>query len=584
MNKIKKMVGVFLLFSYALSFYGQTIWHNPMDCDSVPALCGRAFNTEIGKNYHRLPKRFSSQVRADVWNLSCQSAGLSLRFYTNATQISVKYKVKGGYSMPHMPATGVSGVDLYTIDCNGKTAWCEGKWSFGDTIRYEFKELSYHNLHNKGNEFRLYLPLYNEVTSMYIGIPAGNEFHFISETGERPVVVYGTSIAQGACASRPGMAWTNYMQRITDTPVVNLGFSGNGQLEEPLFKALSEISAQLYIIDCMPNMTGERTALIQERIKAGVKMLREHNNTPILLIEHDGYMGGEASNARKKEYEKTNQELRSVYEQLCNDGITNLHYLTQKELGLNSDSQVDGVHASDWGMAMYAKSIGKKVNHILGNISIAPPYTACKQRREPDNYEWNERHEQIMTYTQAQQPEIVMIGNSITHFWGGEPIYPNARASKCWEKLFKGKKVVNMGFGWDRIENMIWRIQHGELDGFKAKKIFVMAGTNNLERDSNEEIIKGLEKLVAAIRKRQPQATLYIQKIYPRRGLEERIKRLNQELENKLKSNASIQWVDVWDELILRNGKINESLFSDGLHPNAEGYNRIASVLKHYLK
>lgn len=584
MNTIKKIGGVFLLCSYALSFYGQTIWHNPMLCDSAPPVCGRAFNAEIGKSYHRLPDRFKSEVRKEVWDLSCQNAGLSIRFYTNATHISVKYKVNGGYSMPHMPSTGVSGVDLYTIDCNGHRAWCEGKSSFSDTIRYEFKNLNYHNIHNKGNEFQLYLPLYNEVTSMHIGIPSGSMFRFISETNERPVVVYGTSIAQGACASRPGMAWTNYMQRITDFPVINLGFSGNGQLEESIFQALSEIPAQLYVIDCMPNMTGVRTSLIKERIKKGIAILREHNNAPILFVEHDGYMGGKVSNSRKEEYENSNKELRIAYEILCKEGTPNLYYLNQKELGLDMDSQVDGIHASDWGMATYAKSIGNKVNDILGNMPIAPPYTACKQRREPHNYEWNERHEKVMAYNRKQQPEIVLIGNSITHFWGGEPSYSNPKASQSWEKLFKGKKVVNMGFGWDRIENMIWRVQHGELDGFKAKKIVVMAGTNNLERDNNDQIIKGLEELLSAIRKRQPQAKMYVQKIYPRRGLEERIKVLNKQLEKKLKNVSGIQWVDVSNELTLKNGKINESLFLDGLHPNAQGYELVTKTLQPYIK
>lgn len=143
--------------------------------------------------------------------------------------------------MPHMPATGVSGVDLYMKDANGQALWCAGKYSFGDTVRYTYDNLTYRRQSDKGNEFCLYLPLYNGVNLMEIGVPAGSHFEFAAPSKKKPVVIYGTSIAQGACASRPGMAWTNILQRKLDFPVVNLGFSGNGRLEEEFFRLLAEL-------------------------------------------------------------------------------------------------------------------------------------------------------------------------------------------------------------------------------------------------------------------------------------------------------------------------------------------------------
>ena len=76
-----------------------------------------------------------------------------------------------------------------------------------------------------------------------------------------------------------------------------------------------------------------------------------------------------------------------------------------------------------------------------------------------------------------QPPATVVIGNSITHFWGGLPKGPVAQNDKAWSDTF-GKNALNMGYGWDRIENVLWRVYHGELDGFKAKQIFVNIGTN----------------------------------------------------------------------------------------------------------
>lgn len=137
--------------------------------------------------------------------------------------------------MPHMLSTGVSGVDLYTMDCDGKQYWCAANYQFGDTIRYTYNDLTYRNTHNNGNEFTLYLPLYNGVKSLQIGVPEGSRFDFVYPPSEKPIVIYGTSIAQGACASRPGMAWANILQRKLDMPIVNLGFSGNGQLDENFF-------------------------------------------------------------------------------------------------------------------------------------------------------------------------------------------------------------------------------------------------------------------------------------------------------------------------------------------------------------
>ena len=145
-----------LLFGQSLCLLAQTAWHNPA-ADSLLPIQGRAWNAETGKAYQRLPQRAEQLVRKPVWDLSLQTAGLYVKFYTNAPQIQVKYQVTGGFSMPHMPATGVSGVDLYTMDCNGQQYWCAANYQFGDTVRYTYNDLTYRNTHDKGNEFTLYL-------------------------------------------------------------------------------------------------------------------------------------------------------------------------------------------------------------------------------------------------------------------------------------------------------------------------------------------------------------------------------------------------------------------------------------------
>lgn len=352
-----------ILFVQSLCLNAQTAWYNPAT-DSLLPIQGRAWNTEIGKAYRRLPQRAEQVVRKPVWNLSLETAGLYVKFYTNAAQIRVKYQVTGDFAMPHMPATGVSGVDLYMKDCNGHRYWCAGNYQFGDTVCYTYDDLTYRNTHDKGNEFTLYLPLYNGVKSLQIGVPEGSRFDFIRPSAEKPIVVYGTSIAQGACASRPGMAWTNILQRKLDMPVVNLGFSGNGQLDEGFFNLLAEVDAAMYVIDCMPNMTNNYLELIGPRLEKGIGILRSKSNAPILLVEHDGYMGFYASDKKGEDFRKTNVRLRAVYDSM-KEKAGNLHYITFDELALSMDSQVDGVHANDRGMQQYAEAYYKKITDIL---------------------------------------------------------------------------------------------------------------------------------------------------------------------------------------------------------------------------
>ena len=89
----------------------------------------QGFTKEIGNSYTRLPERAKGVVSEPVWNLSQHSAGLAIHFYSNAPQIKVRYTVTGSLNMPHMPSTGVSGVDLYSINSDGEWHFCFGNYS-----------------------------------------------------------------------------------------------------------------------------------------------------------------------------------------------------------------------------------------------------------------------------------------------------------------------------------------------------------------------------------------------------------------------------------------------------------------------
>ena len=576
MTMKKRYALLLLLLIGSLHTQAQIKWSNPLD-QPFPVIRGRAWHNEQQGTYARLPLKAKNLVNKAVWNLSQQSAGLSIAFYSNSPEIKIKYTVTGGRSMAHMPATGVSGVDLYATDRNGRSRWCAAKYSLGDTLVYTYDGLTYEDASNKGYEYTLFLPLYNSVSFLEIGVKDNASISFIPVSEEKPLVVYGTSIAQGACASRPGMAWINIINRTMEHPVVNLGFSGSGKLEKELFELLAETDAKLYIIDCMPNMISPAdTAVIAERILTGIKTLRTRNQAPVLLVEHSGYMNEYTSDRAEASYRASNRQLRKAYNTLMQQE-PDIYYLTKEEIGLSMDAMVEGVHPSDLGMQQYADSYVKKIREILkeetGTESTCIP---CKQQRDP--YDWQARHEQILKLNRTDSPEAVIIGNSIVHYWAGEPLAHQQRGKHAWSRLFKGTKVHNLGFGWDKIENVLWRIYHGELDGYEAKNIFMLIGTNNLQFNTDHEIIEGIVFTAKAIRERQPSAKLHVIGILPRKGQEQRIAHINTELQQELvKSN--VIYIDLTPFLTKRDGRIDESLFGDGLHPNEKGYKKIAEAL-----
>lgn len=343
----------------------ELIWHNPA-ASAEPVIEGQFWWKQTENTYDRLPAKAKPLVREAVWNLGRNSAGEYIRFKTSATTLTVRYAVSGSLAMPHMPSTGVSGVDLYAKDKTGRWLWASGKFSLGDTIEYRFNPLA----STAETEFRLYLPLYNSVKWLEVGTPAEAMFSFIPKEKQEPVVIYGTSIAQGGCASRPGLGWTNILNRLIDRNIINLAFSGNGRLEEPVIDLINEIDASVFVLDCLPNLVDPNTyppAELKKRIVDAVKTLQsKHPATPVLLAEHsisNPFMNMDT--AMLNRYSKTNIILLETFAEMKQQGVKNIYLLTAKEMGLNKESTVDGTHPNDIGMMEYAEAYAKKIKQIL---------------------------------------------------------------------------------------------------------------------------------------------------------------------------------------------------------------------------
>lgn len=573
-------IGV-LLFIFVQPAFSQSIkWWNPKDAD-FPVLAGQGWQDGLSHFYDRLPAKAEKTVRDRVWSLSHESAGLKIRFRTKATDIYVRYAVGGNLDMSHMPATGVSGVDLYALDKNGTWEWSAGKRHFGDTVTYHFSQLP----NGYVKEYHLYLPLYNNVKWLEIGVPDNAKLIPLPLSPNKPIVIYGTSIAQGACASRPGMAWTSILGRKLHLPVINLGFSGNGRLESAVVNLLTELNPKIYVIDCLPNMTGFPTDTVKSRLLKTIRTLRQEKpDVPILIVENADGTVDELDDHRNEAYNRVNKVGEEVFTRLKASGMNGIYLLTDEAINLDIESTVDGVHPNDYGMMQYAEAYEKIIRKILhqpaGKYSTTRP---VKQYRSK-NYDWNYRHQQELKMNKANPPKIVFLGNSITHYWGGEPEFSKTqRGEDSWEKYFAPHGVRNFGFSWDRIENVLWRVYHGELDGYQAKQILINIGTNNLAYNSDKEIIAGLKLLMGAVKQRQPQAEILMIGIYPRKGGEKRVVELNKKIV-RLCGMENVNYANPGVKLLDENGKVIESLFQDGrLHPNAAGYKILAKALEPYL-
>ena len=352
----------------------------------------------LAGRFVRLEDSAEGLVRKPVWDLSRNSAGLSLVFRSNTRRLELSFDVFGWKGMNHMPATGVSGVDLFAYKPDGEELWCAAKFmpQFKEEyievpatgsqtataqtssaqssdpssvqarrvrvtrVAYSFEQIDYEEGCEE-YEWHLYLPLYNTVENFRMAVEEGCRLEWVPRDERQPIVVYGTSIAQGACATRPGMAWTNLVERELRYPVVNLGFSGNGKLEAELFALLDQIDAGVYIIDCLPNI--KVTDNFEEKLEAGIKLLREHHSCPILVVDHSGHTN-DRTNLSRCFPDELNRRQAALVKRLRKEGIKQLYYLTRNEIAWDKDSMVEGIHPNDRGMMQQAEAVCGKLRQI----------------------------------------------------------------------------------------------------------------------------------------------------------------------------------------------------------------------------
>ena len=202
---------------------------------------------------------------------------------------------------------------------------------------------------------------------------------------------------------------------------------------------------------------------------------------------------------------------------------------------------------------------------------------------------WMPRHEAVLQRVAQGNVDLIMVGDSITHGWEGT-------GKDVWAQYYAPRNAVNMGFSGDRTQHVLWRLDHGEIDGISPKLAVLMIGTNNSNRDDNtaEEIADGIKTICAEIRTKLPKTKILILTIFPRGDAEQRKDKEHDatfnpqwaknneasELASKIADEKHIFCLDINKAFLDKNGVLSRDIMPDLLHPNAEGYKIWAETME----
>jgi hypothetical protein len=338
----------------------ELTWHSVKDW----GVEGKGFE-DTERYFDRLPSRAKNLLPEVVWNLSRSATGMACWFQTDAKAISAKWQLQSEQlGEPNFAVSGFSGVDLYAQDA-GKMKWVGA----GHLVKDQHPEqVLINEMSGEMRTYCLYLPIRNPVEEVFIGVPAEAKFSGIKPRKEKSLVFYGSSIVHGAYASRAGMIHPAILGRRLSLPVVNLGFSGNAKMEIELARLLGEIDAGVYILDALPNMD---LPLVKDRCASFVKELKKlRPETPIILVEDRPLVNYWIKPEAVKNYEEKWKEHKNIFEKLKADGLTQLYYLSGRELwGTDADTSLDASHPSDLGFARQADALEPMIKMALSGKS-----------------------------------------------------------------------------------------------------------------------------------------------------------------------------------------------------------------------
>jgi len=343
-------------------------------------------------------------------------------------------------------------------------------------------------------------------------------------------------------------------------------------------------------------------------IEAIVKLLREKlPDTKIIVLRcFPGCYGGPNPTSHRAILERASDIVSKLA-----DG-KHVFYCDITHVFLNLDGSINHAMMGDWlhptpaGAKAWAQAMEPLLSGLMGDTSFdteLPVNTAIipVPKLENDSYDWWARHNEVLNIKDSINPEIVLIGNSITHFWGGVPELKNIDGTrrnpngpKTWDALFHNYRVLNLGFGWDRTQNVLWRLDHGELDRLHPRTVIINIGTNNTSQTENArmntapEIVAGIRAICMRVRSKVPTARIVLMAVFPREQFANHPRRIlineiNKQLEVFAKENK-IDFVDIGPKMVTSDGSLSRDMASDFCHPTEKGYKIWADAIKPFVE
>lgn len=330
-------------------------------------IINHAFAGETERTYARLPRYVKDSIPEgrELWDRQQCSSGIGVRFATNSTRIGCKYTLYWDTHMIHMADTGLKGTDLYILEgdsvwrhVNTNRPYVKKDENGNKTKLVESTYVS--NLDGKMHEYVIYFPLYDGIEDFSVKVDSGAVITKGSPeviNANRRIVAYGTSILQGGCASRTGMAATNIIGRELNCEVANLGFSGEGKQDTYIARAMATIpDVDVFLLDPVPNCTEMMCDTLTYNFVKTLRALRP--DVPIVMLEGPIYPYARYDSFFGKYLPKKNNAFRRNYERLKAENPNNLYYVTSEGLdGPEDDGTVDGIHLTDLGFLHYANKM-----------------------------------------------------------------------------------------------------------------------------------------------------------------------------------------------------------------------------------
>lgn len=324
---------------------------------------GRAF-PDRRSGWHRIVPGSYPDLPAPVKERLTNPAGLALSFITNSPMLAARWCTADARQNANMAPIAHRGLDLY-IRRGGSWLWAGvGRPGQGTVCSDDNLVL---NMDDSEKECLLYLPLYSELKSLEIGVAPGSSLRPAANPFRKRVALYGSSIVQGASASRPGMAYPAQLSRRLGVEVINLGVSGSAKMEAAAAQLVADVDADAYMLDCVPNTS---PALIAQRAGNLIRTVRSRRpDAPIIVVMSIIRELARFNRVWSENMARQNATMLAEVRKLTDiEGLTVIP--AEELLGHDGEATVDGTHPSDLGFDRMLHVIEPIVASVLKQNGI----------------------------------------------------------------------------------------------------------------------------------------------------------------------------------------------------------------------